>query len=98
MAAARRVLITGLGLVTPIGVGVAAFRESLLARKSGVHTFRLFDPQVLPVRFAGEIEEFDPKLYVDRKQAKQLKVMARTQQLAVAAARLGLDDAGLKPG
>lgn len=94
----RRVAITGLGLVSPIGLGVAAFRESLASGTGGVHTFRLFDPQALPVRFGGEIEEFDPKPYLDRKDRKQLKIMARTAQLAVAAARLAMDDAGLARG
>src|SRR4051794_28317359 len=98
MAPPRRVVITGLGLVSPIGLGVAAFREALAAGRSGVHPFRLFDPRELPVRFGGEIEEFDAKAYVERKDRKQLKLMARTAQLAVAAARLALDDAGLPAG
>src|SRR5262249_930798 len=57
-----------------------------------------FDPRELPVRFGGEIEEFDAKPYVDRKDRKQLKIMARTAQLAVAAARLALEDAKLAAG
>jgi 3-oxoacyl-[acyl-carrier-protein] synthase II len=98
MATLRRVVITGLGLVSPIGLGVPAFRESLAAGRSGVHSLRLFDPRELPIRFGGEIEEFDAKAYVDRKDRKQLKIMARTAQLAVAAARLALDDASLPAG
>lgn len=94
----RRVVITGLGLVTPIGLGVAAFRESLAAGRSGVHPFRLFDASGMPARFGGEIEEFDAKEFVPRKERKQLKIMARTSQLAVAAARLALDDAKLTAG
>jgi len=95
---ARRAVITGLGLVSPIGLGVPAFRESLAAGRSGVHGFRLFDARELPIRFGGEIEEFDAKEYVDRKDRKQLKIMARTAQLAVAAARMALQDAGLGAG
>jgi len=96
--AARRVIITGLGLVSPIGIGVDAFRQALAAGRSGVHTLRLFDPRALPVHFGGEIEEFDARAHVDRKDRKQLKLMARTSQLAVAAARLAVTDAGLRIG
>ena len=96
--AARRVVITGLGLVSPIGLGVGAFRESLAAGRTGIHTLKLFDPRELPVRFGGEIEEFDAKKYVEKSQRKQLKIMARTAQLGVAAARLALDEARIGPG
>jgi 3-oxoacyl-[acyl-carrier-protein] synthase II len=95
---ARRVVITGLGLISPIGLGVAAFRAALAAGRGGVHPFRLFDPSALPVRFGGEIEEFDARLYVDKKDRKNLKLMPHTAQLAVAAARLALDEGGLRPG
>src|SRR4051812_4926633 len=98
MAPSRRAVITGLGLVSPIGLGVAAFRESLTAGRGGVHPFRLFDPTGLPVQFGGEIEEFDAKEYVARKDRKQLRIMGRTQHLAVGAARLALDDANLPSG
>jgi 3-oxoacyl-[acyl-carrier-protein] synthase II len=96
--AARRVVITGLGPVSPIGIGFAAFRASLLSERSGVHELRLFDASALPVRFGGEIEEFDAREFVDKKDRKQLKLMVRTIQLAVAAARLASMDAGLTPG
>lgn len=94
----RRAVITGLGLVSPIGVGVAEFREALASGRGGVHRFRLFDPSELPVTFGGEIEEFDARDFLDRKERKQLRMMARTTQLAIAAARLGLDHAGIAPG
>src|SRR5262245_32075715 len=98
MSPSRGVVITGLGVVSPIGVGVAAFRDSLASGRSGVHHFRRFNASALPVRFGGEIEEFDPKEFVEKKDRKQLKLMPHTAQLAVAAARLALDDAALKPG
>src|SRR4051794_36470316 len=98
MTSTRRVVITGLGLVSPIGLGVAAFQGSLAAGRGGVHPFRLFDPTGMPVQFGGEIEEFDAKDFVARKDRKQLKIMARTSQLAVAAARLALADARLEGG
>lgn len=91
----RRVVITGLGLISPIGLGKDAFRAALQAGASGVHTFRLFDPSLVPIRFGGEIEEFDPLAYLDRKERKQLKIMVRTIQFAVAGSRLALQDAGL---
>ncbi|MGL4554668.1 MAG: beta-ketoacyl synthase N-terminal-like domain-containing protein, partial [Gemmataceae bacterium] len=94
----RRVVITGVGPVSPIGLGAEAFRAGLASGASGVHTLRRIDPSGLPVRFGGEIEEFDARAYLDKKDRKQLKLMVRTIQLAVAAARLARDDAGLGPG
>jgi 3-oxoacyl-[acyl-carrier-protein] synthase II len=94
----RRAAITGLGIVSPIGLGREAFRASLAAGRSGVHPFRLFDTSTMPVKFGGEIEEFDPHAYLDRKERKQLKLMPRTVQLGVAAARLALADARLDAG
>ncbi len=91
----RRAVITGLGIVSPLGLGRDAFRASLAAAASGVHTFRLFDPSALPVTFGGEIEEFDANAYLDKKERKQLKLMPRTVQLAVAASRLAAADARL---
>jgi 3-oxoacyl-[acyl-carrier-protein] synthase II len=91
----RRVVITGVGPVSPVGIGVAAFRDSLAAGRGGVHAFRTFDASALPVRFGGEIEEFDAREYLDKKDRTQLKLMVRTIQLAVGAARLARDDADL---
>jgi 3-oxoacyl-[acyl-carrier-protein] synthase II len=91
----RRAVITGLGLISPLGLGTEAFRAALASGTSGVHTFRLFDPSALPVRFGGEVEEFDPLAFLEKKERKQLKIMVRTIQFAVAASRLALRDAGL---
>ncbi|NBO92018.1 MAG: beta-ketoacyl-[acyl-carrier-protein] synthase family protein [Planctomycetia bacterium] len=91
----NRVAITGLGPISPIGLGVNAFRIAWHMECAGVHPFRLFDASALPVRFGGEIEEFDAHDFVDRKDRKQLKLMVRTIQLAVAAARVARDDAAL---
>ena len=89
----RRVAITGVGVVSPVGIGSAAFWNGLLEAKSGVDVIRSFDPQGLPSRMAGEILDFDAKKYVQ--QRKSLKVMSRQAQLAAAATQLALDDAQL---
>jgi 3-oxoacyl-[acyl-carrier-protein] synthase II len=88
----RRAVITGTGILSPVGRGTDAFWKSLLAGNSGVKPIQGFDASALPVRFAGEIADFDPKDYVEKKDRRGLKMMARTIQLAVAAAQLALDD------
>src|SRR5580704_12507929 len=98
MASARRVVLTGLGIVSPIGVGREAFAAALRAGQSGVRSLREFDASGLPVRIGAEVEGFDPRDYLDKKDRKQLKMMVRTIQLAVAGARLALRDAGVEPG
>lgn len=89
----RRVVLTGIGIVSPIGIGPDAFWASLQARKSGIRTIQNFDPGGLPVRIAGEVPNFEPMKLIDRKKyGKSLKVMARTIQLGVVAAQLALDN------
>ncbi len=88
----RRVVITGIGIISPIGLDAATFWRSLHEGRSGVRPIRTFDASGLPVRFAGEIPDFDAKDYVEKKDRKSLRVMARTIQLAVAAAQRALDD------
>jgi 3-oxoacyl-[acyl-carrier-protein] synthase II len=91
-ATPRRAVITGIGVVSPVGVTPAAFWQSLVEGKSGIKPVTGFDTSGLPVRFAGEIPDFDPKDYVEKKDRRSLKVMARTIQLAVAGAQRALDD------
>jgi len=91
----RRTVITGLGVVTPVGQGPAAFWESLIAGRGGIGPITAFDTAALPVHFGGEIRDFDPRDYVDKSERKRLKMMVRTIQFAVAAARLAADDARL---
>ena len=92
-ASSRRAVITGVGVLSPIGLDADAFWRSLREGRSGVRTIRSFDASALPVRFAGEIAEFrDAKDYVEKNQRKSLRMMARTIQLAVAAAQRALDD------
>lgn len=89
-------VITGLGIVSPIGIGREAFWASLLAGRSGVAPIASFDASGLPVRIAGEVSDFDPKQYV--RPRKSLKVMSRDAQFAVTAADLAWEDAGLGDG
>jgi 3-oxoacyl-[acyl-carrier-protein] synthase II len=92
-SSSRRAVITGVGVVSPIGLDGASFWKALRDRRSGVKPIHSFDASGLPVRFGGEISGFDAKNYVlDKAGRKSLKVMARTIQLAVAAAQLALDD------
>jgi 3-oxoacyl-[acyl-carrier-protein] synthase II len=96
MDPAREVVITGLGVVSPIGVGYEAFWSSLLQRQSGVGPITLFDARLMPVAFGAELKDFDAKLYV--KPRKALKVMCRELQTGVAAANLAVEHAELAPG
>jgi 3-oxoacyl-[acyl-carrier-protein] synthase II len=88
----RRTVVTGLGLINPLGLNTAAVWDSLGAGKSGIGPIRNFDPANLPVRIAGEVRDFDAKNFIAKDQRKQIKVMARGIQLAVAAAQLALDN------
>ena len=90
---ARRVVITGAGLVTPVGLDVEATWTNLLAGKSGAAPITKFDPSRLHVRFACEVKAFDPLAYLDRKEAKRMDLFA---QLAMAAAHQAVTQAGLE--
>src|SRR5262249_13562838 len=91
-SSSRRAVITGLGAVTPIGLDVAAYWDGLQKGQSGIRPIPSFDASGLPLRMAGEAIGFDAKNYLDKKERKSLRVMARTIQLAVAAAQMALDD------
>jgi 3-oxoacyl-[acyl-carrier-protein] synthase II len=90
-APSRRVVISGIGIISPIGLDAETYWRSLEEGRSGVRAIRTFDSSGLPVRFAGEISEFDAKNFVEKKDRKNLRVMARTIQLAVAGAQRALD-------
>jgi 3-oxoacyl-[acyl-carrier-protein] synthase II len=92
---ARRAVVTGLGAITPIGNDVATFWRNLTDGVSGVAPIASFDPADLEVRIAAEVKGFDPKEWMDFKQARR---MSRFSQLAVAAARQAIDDAKLEIG
>jgi 3-oxoacyl-[acyl-carrier-protein] synthase II len=89
-----RVVITGMGVVSPNGIGKEAFCRAILAGKSGVKRISRFDPSNLPVHIAGEIPEFDEFAWVDPKERKHV---SRVVPLALAASTEALKDAGLEP-
>lgn len=89
----RRVVITGLGVVSPVGIGTEAFWEGLLSGKSGIGPITQFDATDFPVKIAGEVKDFDAEKYVgDRKSVRH---MDRNAQFAVAAAKMAAEDAKL---
>jgi 3-oxoacyl-[acyl-carrier-protein] synthase II len=96
MSGARQIVVTGVGVVSPIGIGCDAFWESLSTGTSGIRLIDSFDSSSLSVRFGGQIPDFDPKLFV--RPRKSLKVMSREIQLGFAAADLAVLDAALPPG
>jgi len=88
----RRVVITGIGAVTPIGTGSDGLWAGVLANRSAVRAIDRFDPSPFPSRIAAQIDDFDPADHLDAKRARRLD---RFSALAVAAARLAIDDSGL---
>jgi 3-oxoacyl-[acyl-carrier-protein] synthase II len=90
------VVITGMGVVSPIGIGKEAFRASLQAGRSGVGPITQFATSNFPVPMGAEIKEFEAKKYV--KPRKSIKIMGREIQTAFAAASIAMDDAGLSQG
>src|SRR4051794_37410689 len=91
-SATRRIVITGLGVINPLAANVADFYERLRAGQGGIRLIQNFNTTNLPTRFAGEIADFDAKNYIEKKDRKSLRVMARGIQLAVSAAQVALDD------
>jgi 3-oxoacyl-[acyl-carrier-protein] synthase II len=89
----RRVVVTGLGLVTPLGNTVEDSWSALLEGRSGAGPITRFDPARFSVRFACEVRGFDPLLYIDRKEAKRYDIFA---QYALAAAHQAVAQAGLE--
>jgi 3-oxoacyl-[acyl-carrier-protein] synthase II len=94
----RRSVITGVGVLAPVGLDRAAYWSALQAGVSGIRPVRSMDVSALPYRIAGEVEGFDAKRYLEQKQRKQLRMMARSIQLGVCAAQIAMDDAGAKKG
>jgi 3-oxoacyl-[acyl-carrier-protein] synthase II len=90
----KRVVITGMGVVSPNGVGNAAFSEAILAGRSGVKRISRFDPSEVPVQIAGEVSNFDELAWVEKRERKHV---SRVLPLALAAATEALQTAGIQP-
>jgi 3-oxoacyl-[acyl-carrier-protein] synthase II len=88
----KRVVITGLGAVTSIGIGVQKFWKNLLAGKSGIHTITLFNPENVDSKIAGEIRDFDPAEFMDKNIARRND---RYTQFAIVAADEAVRDSGI---
>ncbi|HEX4562014.1 MAG TPA: beta-ketoacyl-ACP synthase II, partial [Gemmatimonadales bacterium] len=88
----RRVAVTGLGLVTPLGNTAAETWDALVAGKSGAGSITRFDPALLPVKFACEVKHWDPSLYLEKKEARRYDLFA---QFAMGAAVQAVKDSCL---
>ncbi|VAX33330.1 3-oxoacyl-[acyl-carrier-protein] synthase, KASII [hydrothermal vent metagenome] len=88
----RRVVVTGLGLITPLGIGAEENWTAMLEGRSGIGTITSFDSSPLPVHIAGEVKGFDPADYIEK---KEIKKMDRFIHFAIAASQMAMDDSGL---
>ena len=93
MSGQRRVVVTGLGIVSPLGIGWRESWDAALAGTSTARTITRFDPADHACKIACEVRGFDPEDHIDRRAARR---MDRASQLAVAAARMAVEDAGLE--
>ena len=91
----ERVVITGIGAVTPIGNTAQEYWDGLLAGKNGIAPITLFDPEGYKASVAGEVKDFDPTAYIDKREVKH---MDRFCQFALAAAAQAMEQAGLTEG
>src|SRR3989441_652046 len=89
----RRVVVTGLGLITPLGAGVEKTWNALCAGKSGIRRITKFDPSAHACQIAGEVTDFDPADYFEKKEIKKMDTFIH---YAVAASQMAVDDAGFK--
>ena len=88
----RRVVITGIGLVSSLGIGTDATWQALLAGTSGVGTITKFDASQFATRIAGEVRGFDPLGWIEKKDVKKMDVFI---QYAIAASQFAMDDSKL---
>ena len=89
----RRVVVTGVGLLSSVGIGTEATWQGVLAGKSGIGPITAFDARLFSCRIAGEIQSFDPATYIEK---KEIKKMGRFIQFAIAAADCATSSAGLR--
>lgn len=88
----KRVVITGLAAISPVGTGLDNFWEALVNGQSGIGPITRFDIENFPTKIAGEVKDFDPTQFLEKKEARR---MARFTQFAVAAAQMAVEDAKL---
>jgi 3-oxoacyl-[acyl-carrier-protein] synthase II len=93
MSDRRRVVVTGVGLVSPLGVGTDITWKTLLAGRSGVGPITRFDTTEYPSRIAGEVKDFDPERFLDKKEVKKTDLFI---QYALAATHFAMEDSGLE--
>jgi 3-oxoacyl-[acyl-carrier-protein] synthase II len=91
--ATRRVVVTGIGLVTPLGTGIEKTWKALCAGESGITRITRFDPIHHPSQIAGEVKDFDPAAFIEKKEIKKMDLFIH---YAVGAGLMAVDDAGLK--
>ncbi len=91
----ERVVITGVGVIAPNGIGKDEFWDALTVGRSGITQITRFDAKLFPTRIAGEVKDFEPSNYLDH---KEIRRMDRFCHFAVAAAGMAFDDAGLASG
>jgi 3-oxoacyl-[acyl-carrier-protein] synthase II len=89
----KRVVVTGVGMITPVGLDTEKTWEGLINGKSGIGPITQFDDKTIPTQIAGEIHGFDPEKYIE---PKEVKKMDRFIHLAIAASQMAMDNSGLK--
>src|SRR6202043_3560598 len=92
-ALSRRVVVTGVGLVSPLGIGTEESWQALREGRPGISRIENFDPAAFSCRIAGEIKDFDPSLYIEK---KEIKKMGRFIQFAIAASEFAYEASGFK--
>ena len=88
----KRVVITGIGVISPIGTGRDVFWKALLEGKNGIERITRFDPTELSAQIAGEVKDFEPEKYIDKKEAKRID---RYSQFAMAATKMAFEDSDM---
>ena len=89
----RRVVVTGLGLITPLGTGIQKTWEGICKGASGIDRITTFDAAEFPVQIAGEVKDFNPEDFIERKEIKKMDVFI---QYALSAGSMAIEDAGMK--
>ncbi|MDP6735855.1 MAG: beta-ketoacyl synthase N-terminal-like domain-containing protein, partial [Nitrospinaceae bacterium] len=89
----RRVAVTGMGVISPLGIGIDENWAALCNGKSGIAPITKFDTNSFPIEIAGEVRDFDPQQYIGHKEVKKMDIFIH---YAVAASQLALKDSGFE--